>query len=245
EALAAAAVTHAASTQEETNLRSNSSQIKSCTYKEFRAVMQGNFRAMFIWKYYPRNEVKQMENELWNLKEKTLVTSRNGTETTTTTATPTTLEISIRTNAHKQQECSQSDKVCMLENYHYTGNVVDTTLTHVLLLATTVEGQGIKPKNAELHLVLQAKEEPESKEDWVLMLPASDAVKRSITRTSVQTMETKSVVIKFEVISTNLKTIKSKETLKETTKLQPATKEEAKHSAECTICVQKLLYRTT
>ncbi|GKE32011.1 reverse transcriptase domain-containing protein [Tanacetum coccineum] len=136
EALAAAAVTHAASTQEETNLRSNSSQIKSCTYKEFRAVMQGNFRgtegvvgltrwfeklesqfgisnvadgdrvkfasstlldgaltwwnvyvrsvtlntahttpwndfkAMFIQKYCPRNEVKQMENELWNLKVK-------------------------------------------------------------------------------------------------------------------------------------------------------------------------------
>ncbi|GKA73472.1 reverse transcriptase domain-containing protein [Tanacetum coccineum] len=135
EALAAAAVTHAASTQEETNLRSNSSQIKSCTYKEFCAVMQGNFqgtegavgltrwfeklesqfgisnvadgdkvkfasstlldgaltwwnvyvrsvtlntahttwndfKAMFIRKYFPQNEVKQMENELWNLKVK-------------------------------------------------------------------------------------------------------------------------------------------------------------------------------
>ncbi|GJT95158.1 putative reverse transcriptase domain-containing protein [Tanacetum coccineum] len=136
EALAAAAVTHAASTQEETNLRSNTSQNKACTYKEFRAVMQGNFwgtegavgltrwfeklesqfgisnvvegdrvkfasstlldsaltwwnvyvrsvtlssahttpwndfKAMFIRKYYPQNEVKQMENELWNLKVK-------------------------------------------------------------------------------------------------------------------------------------------------------------------------------
>ncbi|GJW79332.1 hypothetical protein Tco_0141014 [Tanacetum coccineum] len=110
---------------------------------------------------------------------------------------------------------------------------------------TVGQGQGIKPKNAELHLVLQAKEDPEPKEDWVVMLPASDAVKRGITRTSVQTMETKSVVIKFEVISTNLKTIKSKETPEETTKPQPATKEEAKHSAEYTICVQKLLYRTT
>ncbi|GKA38094.1 reverse transcriptase domain-containing protein, partial [Tanacetum coccineum] len=136
EALAAAVVTHVASTQEEANLRSNTSQNKACTYKEFHAVMQGNFRgtegtigltrwfeklesqfgisnvaegdrvkfasstlldsaltwwnvnvrsvtlnvvhttpwndfkAMFIWKYYPRNEVKQMENELWNLKVK-------------------------------------------------------------------------------------------------------------------------------------------------------------------------------
>ncbi|GJW32097.1 reverse transcriptase domain-containing protein [Tanacetum coccineum] len=44
EALAAAAVTHAASTQEETNLGSNSSQNKACNYKEFRAVMHENFR---------------------------------------------------------------------------------------------------------------------------------------------------------------------------------------------------------
>ncbi|GJW64015.1 hypothetical protein Tco_0115899 [Tanacetum coccineum] len=41
---AAAAVTHAASTQEENNLGSNSSQNKTCNYKEFRAVMHENFR---------------------------------------------------------------------------------------------------------------------------------------------------------------------------------------------------------
>ncbi|GKB49150.1 putative reverse transcriptase domain-containing protein [Tanacetum coccineum] len=44
EALAAAAVTHAASTQEETNLGSNPSQNKACNYKEFRTVMHENFR---------------------------------------------------------------------------------------------------------------------------------------------------------------------------------------------------------
>ncbi|GJY09185.1 reverse transcriptase domain-containing protein [Tanacetum coccineum] len=136
EALAAAAVTHAASTQEETNLGSNSSQNKACNYKEFHAVMHENFcgtegavgltrwfkklesqlwisnvaegdrvkfasstlldssltwwnvyvrsvtldtthatpwsdfKAMFIRKYCPRNEVKQMENKLWNVKVK-------------------------------------------------------------------------------------------------------------------------------------------------------------------------------
>ncbi|GJU70215.1 reverse transcriptase domain-containing protein [Tanacetum coccineum] len=136
EALAAATVTYAASTQEETNLGSNSSQNKACNYKEFYAVMHENFcgtegavgltrwfeklesqfgisnvaegdrvkfasstlldsaltwwnvyvrsvtldtahatpwsdfKAMFIRKYCPRNEVKQMENELWNLKVK-------------------------------------------------------------------------------------------------------------------------------------------------------------------------------
>ncbi|GJR51515.1 putative reverse transcriptase domain-containing protein [Tanacetum coccineum] len=135
-ALTAVAMTHVASTQEETNLGSNSSQNKTCNYKEFRAVMHknfygtegavgltrwfenlesqfginnivegdrvkfasstlldgaltwwniyvcsitlntthvtpwSNFKAMFIRKYCPRNKVKQMENELWNLKVK-------------------------------------------------------------------------------------------------------------------------------------------------------------------------------
>ncbi|GJX06056.1 reverse transcriptase domain-containing protein [Tanacetum coccineum] len=144
EALAAAVVTHAASTQEETNRGSNSSQNKTCNYKEFRAVMHENFcgtegavgltrwfeklesqfgisnvvegdqvkfasstlldvlklgehvcylsftpryahatpwsdfKAMFIRKYCPRNEIKKMENELWNLKVKgTNLTSYN------------------------------------------------------------------------------------------------------------------------------------------------------------------------
>ncbi|GKF21573.1 hypothetical protein Tco_0070211, partial [Tanacetum coccineum] len=44
EALAAIAVTHAVSTQEENNLGSNSSQNKTCNYKEFCAVMHENFR---------------------------------------------------------------------------------------------------------------------------------------------------------------------------------------------------------
>ncbi|GKD23083.1 reverse transcriptase domain-containing protein [Tanacetum coccineum] len=144
EALAAAAATNTASTQEETNPRPNTSQDKTCSYKEFRAVMQesfrgtegavgltrwfeklesqfgisnvaegdrvkfasstlldsaltwwnvyvrsvtldtahatpwNNFKAMFIQKYCLRNEVKQMENELWNLKVKgTNLTSYN------------------------------------------------------------------------------------------------------------------------------------------------------------------------
>ncbi|GJT46437.1 putative reverse transcriptase domain-containing protein [Tanacetum coccineum] len=103
EALAAAAVTHAASTQEENNLGSNSSQNKTCNYKEFCAVMHENFRgtegAVGLTQWFekldsqfeisnvaegdrvkfasstlldvlPRNEIKQMKNELWNLKVK-------------------------------------------------------------------------------------------------------------------------------------------------------------------------------
>ncbi|GKA62882.1 hypothetical protein Tco_0762401 [Tanacetum coccineum] len=170
-----------------------------------------------------------------------------GTETTTTTTTPTTLEISIRTNAQRRQGCLRPDKVFMLANYHFARSVVDTTLTHVLLPATTVVGHDIRPRNAELHLVLQAKEDPEPKEDKVVMLLASGAVKRAITRKSAQTMETNAVVTRFEVTNTNLRTIQGriKETPEGITKHRPVTKEQAKQLVGYTICVQKLLYRTT
>ncbi|GJW26214.1 reverse transcriptase domain-containing protein [Tanacetum coccineum] len=310
EALAAAAVTHAASTQEETNLGSNSSQNKACNYKEFRAVMHENFcgtegavgltrwfeklesqfgisnvaegdivkfasstlldgaltwwnvyvrsvtldtahatpwsdfKAMFIRKYCPRNEIKQMENELWNLKEKTRVTSGNGTETSTTTtlATPTTLATSNRTNAQRQQGCFQLGKVPMLANYLTAESVDDTTLTHALLLVTTVEGQDIKSKTAELHLVPQAKEDPEAKEDREVMSLVSYVVSRDITRTSVRTMEVKAVETKFKATNKILRTIRDriKETLKEITKHQPTLKEDAEHLAEYTAYVLKL-----
>ncbi|GKE04046.1 reverse transcriptase domain-containing protein, partial [Tanacetum coccineum] len=42
----------------------------SVTLDTAHATPWNNFKAMFIWKYRPRNEVKQMENELWNLKVK-------------------------------------------------------------------------------------------------------------------------------------------------------------------------------
>ncbi|GJS13624.1 hypothetical protein Tco_0408096 [Tanacetum coccineum] len=61
-------------------------------------------------------------------------------------------------------------------------------------------GQDIRPRNAKFHLVLQAKEVPEPKGDRVVMLLASDAVKRAITRTSAQTMETKAIVTKIRGI---------------------------------------------
>ncbi|GJS49873.1 reverse transcriptase domain-containing protein [Tanacetum coccineum] len=111
EALAAAAVTHAASTQEETNLGSNSSQNKACNYKEFRAVMHENFHA---------------------------------------------------------------SKVLTLANYLTAESVDDTTLTHALLLVTTVEGHNIESKTTEPHLIPQAKEDPKAKEDKEVMLLALD-----------------------------------------------------------------------
>ncbi|GJV34269.1 reverse transcriptase domain-containing protein [Tanacetum coccineum] len=251
EALAAAAVTHAASTQEETNLRSNTSQNKACTYKEFRAVMQGNFwgtegavgltrwfeklesqfgisnvaegdrvkfasstlldsaltwwnvyvrsvtlnaahttpwndfKAMFIQKYCPRNEVKQMENELWNLKVK-------GTNLTTYNQrfqelillcpemVPNTdrlleryiegLPLNIKGNVTSSKPVDLPSGIGVRRELC----VVDTTLTRAFLPATTMVGQDIRPRNAELHLILQAKEDLEPKEDRVVMLLALD-----------------------------------------------------------------------
>ncbi|GJT81619.1 reverse transcriptase domain-containing protein [Tanacetum coccineum] len=42
----------------------------SVTLDTAHATPWSDFKAMFIWKYCPRNEIKQMENELWNLKVK-------------------------------------------------------------------------------------------------------------------------------------------------------------------------------
>ncbi|GJV28805.1 putative reverse transcriptase domain-containing protein [Tanacetum coccineum] len=42
--------------------------VRSVTLDTAHATPWSDFKAMFIRKYYPRNEVKQMKNELWNLK---------------------------------------------------------------------------------------------------------------------------------------------------------------------------------
>ncbi|GJU01824.1 reverse transcriptase domain-containing protein [Tanacetum coccineum] len=314
EALAAAAVTHAASTQEENNLGSNSSQNKTCNYKEFRAVMHENFRgtegavgltrwfeklesqfgisnvaegdrvkfasstlldgaltwwnvyvrsvtldtahatpwsdfkAMFIRKYCPRNEVKQMENELWNLKVKgTNLTAYNQRFQELILLCP-----EMVPNADRLLERyieglplsikGNSDKVLMLASYLTAESVDDTTLTHALLLVTTVERQDIRPKTAELHLVPQTKEDQEAKEDREAMSLVSDVVKKDITRTSVRTMGIKAVEIKFEATRKIPRTIRGriKGTLREITKHQPVLKEDVEHLAEYTAYVLKL-----
>ncbi|GKE23220.1 putative reverse transcriptase domain-containing protein [Tanacetum coccineum] len=163
-----------------------------------------------------------------------VTSSKNGTEITKTPTAPTTLAISIRTNAQRQQGCLQLGKVLTLVNYLTTESVDDTTPTHALLLVTTMERQGIRPKTVELHPVLQAKEDPEAKEDREVMLLASDVAKRDTTRTSVRTMEVKAVEVKFEATNKILRTIRGriKETLREITKHQPALKEDAEHLAD-------------
>ncbi|GJZ12262.1 reverse transcriptase domain-containing protein [Tanacetum coccineum] len=44
--------------------------VRSVTLDTAHATPWSDFKAMFIRKYCPRNEIKQMENELWNLKVK-------------------------------------------------------------------------------------------------------------------------------------------------------------------------------
>ncbi|GKA59398.1 ribonuclease H-like domain-containing protein [Tanacetum coccineum] len=232
EALAAAAVTHDASTQEETNL-SNVAEgdrvkfasstlldsaltwwnvyVRSVTLNVAHTTPWNDFKAMFIWKYCPRNEVKQMENELWNLKVK-------GTNLTTYNQrfqelillcpemVPNTdrlleryiegLPLNIKGNVTSSKPVDLPSGIGVRRELC----VVDTTLTHALLPATTMVGQDIRLKNVELHLILQAKDDLEPKEDRVVMLLASDAVKRAITRTSDQTMETKAIVTRFETV---------------------------------------------
>ncbi|GJW38521.1 putative reverse transcriptase domain-containing protein, partial [Tanacetum coccineum] len=184
---------------EETNLRSNTYQNKACTYMEFRAVMQGNFRGLPL-----------------NIKGNVTLSKAVDLHEAIEMAQGLMYQVVQETNAQRRQGCLRPDKVFMLANYHSAGSVVDTTLTHALLPSTAVVGQDIRPRNVELHLVLQAKEDPKPKEDRVVMLLASDAVKRAITRTSAQTMETKAVVTRFEVTNPNLRTIQGriKETLK-------------------------------
>ncbi|GJT79274.1 putative nucleotidyltransferase, ribonuclease H [Tanacetum coccineum] len=283
EALAVAAMTHAASTQEEPTEDPTLPRTRHATTRNSVQL------CMKTSVYCPRNEIKQMENELWNLKvkgtnltaynqrfqelillcpemvpnvdrlleryieglplnikgnEKTRETSGNGTETTTPTTptTPTTLATSTRTNAQRQQGCLPPGKVLMLASYLTAESVDDTTLTHALLLVTTVERQDIRPKTAELHLVPQPKEDPEAKEDKEAVSLVLDVVRKDTTRTSVQTMGIKAVGIKFEATRKTLRTIKGriKGTLRGITKHQPVLKEDAGHLAEYTTYVSKL-----
>ncbi|GKF14687.1 hypothetical protein Tco_0056149, partial [Tanacetum coccineum] len=67
-----------------------------------------------------------------------------------------------------------------MANYLTAGSVDDTTLTHALLLVTTVEGQDIKSKTAKPYPVPQAKKDPKDKEDREVMLLASDVAKGAL-----------------------------------------------------------------
>ncbi|GKE17982.1 hypothetical protein Tco_1425559 [Tanacetum coccineum] len=130
----------------------------------------------------------------------------------------------------------------MLASYLTAESVDGTTLTHALLLITTMGREDIRPKTAELHLVPQTIEDQEAKEDREAMSLVSDVTKKDITRTSVRTMGIKAVEIKSESTNQILRTIRGriKENLREIAKPQPVLKEDAEHLIEYTTYVLKL-----
>ncbi|GJW21052.1 reverse transcriptase domain-containing protein [Tanacetum coccineum] len=171
-----------------------------------------DFKAMFIRKYCPRNEVKQMENELWNLKVKgTNLTAYNQRFQELILLCPEMvpnvdrllehyiegLPLSIKGNvtSSKPVDLHEAIDMAQVPLYGKCGHI-KTPYDDALLLVTTVERQDIRPKTVELHLALQAKEDSEAKEDREMMLLVSNVVRRDITRTSVRTMEVKAVETK-------------------------------------------------
>ncbi|GJT90683.1 putative reverse transcriptase domain-containing protein [Tanacetum coccineum] len=211
EALAAAAVTHAASTQEENNLGSNSAQNKAYNYKEFHAVMHENFRgtkgAVGLTRWFEKLEsqfgishrcrtgdrvkytvlahcrcaltggpldlheaINMAQGLMYQVVQELGENSGdkrkwNGNHYT---HNPNNNNNTRNLNLNK---CPKTTRVFSAEgrvlsaSYLTAESVDDTTLTHALLLVTTVGRQDIRPKTAELHLVSQAKEDLEAKED--------------------------------------------------------------------------------
>ncbi|GJT72139.1 hypothetical protein Tco_1031425 [Tanacetum coccineum] len=204
--------------------------VRSVTLDTAHATPWSDFKAMFIRKYCPRNEVKQMENELWNLKVK-------GTNLTTYNQrfqelillcpemVPNTdrlleryiegLPLNIKGNVtsfkpvdlHEAIEMAQGLMYQVVQELgensgvkrkwngnHYNNNNPNTTSNlNPNKRPKTARVFTAGSRTAEPHLVPQAKEDPEAKEDREVMLLVSDVAKRDTTRTSVRTMEVKAV----------------------------------------------------
>ncbi|GJY83462.1 reverse transcriptase domain-containing protein [Tanacetum coccineum] len=175
--------------------------VRSVTLDTAHATPWSDFKAMFIRKYCPRNEVKQMENELWNLKVKgTNLTAYNQRFQELILLCPEMVPNADRLlerNIVVVQELGENsgDKRKWNEN-HYNNNNPNTTsnlnpnkrpeIARVFIAGQgSYTGKDIRPKTAKLHLVPQAKEDPEAKEDREVMSLVSDVAKKDIIRTSV------------------------------------------------------------
>ncbi|GJS90733.1 putative nucleotidyltransferase, ribonuclease H [Tanacetum coccineum] len=232
--------------------------VRSVTLDTAHATPWSDFKAMFIQKYCPRNEVKQMENELWNLKTEVLPLCIKGN---ITSSKPVDLHEAIdmaqglmyqvvqelgENSERVFNELGQRFLCWQITNSRERGGHNHTN-AFLSLLVTTVEGHDIKSKTAELHLVPRTKEDPKAKEDREVMSLVLDVAKKDITRTSVQTMEVKAVETKFEATRRILRTIKgiTKVTLREITKHQPVLKERtSRHLADNTPML-KAAWKTT
>ncbi|GJW74122.1 putative reverse transcriptase domain-containing protein [Tanacetum coccineum] len=246
EALAATIVTHATSTQEENNLGSNSSQNKTCNYKEFRAVMHENFHgtegAVGLTRWFEKLEshfgISNVAEELillcpemvpnvdrlleryiegLPLSIKETLGVKNGNGTEITTTPTTPTTLATSTRTNAQRQQGCLQLDKVLMLASYlTVESVDDTTLMHALLFVTTVRQDIRPKTVELHLVPQTKEDQEAKKDREVMSLVLDVAKKDITRTSVRTMEVKAMETKFEATNKILRTIKGK--IKETLK---------------------------
>ncbi|GJY37944.1 putative reverse transcriptase domain-containing protein [Tanacetum coccineum] len=150
--------------------------VHSVTLNTAHGTPWSDFKAMFIQKYCPRNEIKQMENELWNLKVKgTNLTAYNQCFQELILLCPEMvpnadrlleryiegLPLSIKGNVtssklvdlHEAIDMAQGLMYQVVQDYPTVESVDDTTLMHALLLVTTGNRQGHRLKTAVLHLV--------------------------------------------------------------------------------------------
>ncbi|GJX95098.1 putative reverse transcriptase domain-containing protein [Tanacetum coccineum] len=169
EALAAVAVTHAASTQEENNLGSNSSQNKACNYKEFRVVMHENFRGTEVDLH---EAIEMAQGLMYQVVQE------------------------LGENSGDKQKWNGNHY--NNNNPNTTSNLYRTTSETARVFTAGQEGQDIRSKTSEPYPVPQTKEDPEAKEDREAMSLVLDVAKKDITRTSVRTMGIKAVEIKSE-----------------------------------------------
>ncbi|GJS67668.1 reverse transcriptase domain-containing protein [Tanacetum coccineum] len=225
--------------------------VHSVTLDTAHATPWSDFKATFIRKYCPRNEVKKMENELWNLKVKgTNLTAYNQRFQELVLLCPEMvpntdrlleryiegLPLNIKGNETSSKLVDLHEAIKMAQGLmyqvvqelgensgdkrkwngnHYNQNNTNNTSNlnpnkcpeTTRVFTAEQEGQDIKSKTAELHPVLQAKEDSEAKEDREVMLLALDVAKRDTTRTSVRTMEVNVVEVKFEATNKILRTI--------------------------------------
>ncbi|GKB32269.1 putative reverse transcriptase domain-containing protein [Tanacetum coccineum] len=230
EALAAAAVTHAASTQEENNLGSNSSQNNDMKLTR-NSMSKSCMKTSVVLKV-----LTLLDGALtwWNVYVRSVTLD-------TAHATPWS-DFKLYSSSYSLKWYPTPTRefklfgTLQIEGLPLSikGNITSSKPVDLHEAIDMAQGKDIEPKTVELHLVPQPKEDQEAKEDREVMLLVSDVAKKDITRTSVRTMGIKAVETKFEATNKILRTIKGriKGTLRGVTKHQPALKEDAEQPTD-------------
>ncbi|GKD41146.1 reverse transcriptase domain-containing protein, partial [Tanacetum coccineum] len=195
------------------------------------------FKAMFIRKYYPRNEIKQMENELWNLKVKgTNLTAYNQRFQELILLCPVMipnadrlleryiegLPLNIKGNVTSSKPVDLHEAIDMAQGLMHqvvqelgenSGDKRKWNGNHYTHNTNNTNNtSNLNPnkrlETARVFSARQAKEDLEAKEDREVMSLVLDVARRDITRTSVQTMEVKAVGTNSKSTNQILRTIR-------------------------------------